>query len=58
MLLTPISTHKNASPRLGKTSVMVEVNVLHTFIDKIKVDIMAGIKSRARKTVNSLSTSV
>ncbi len=58
MLLTPISAHKNASPRLCKTSVAVEVDVLHAFIDKIQVDIMASIKSRARKTVNNLSTSV
>lgn len=58
MLLTPISTCKNASARLCETSVMVSVNILYTFIDEIQVDLMAGIKSRMCKTVNSLGTRV
>lgn len=37
---------------------MVSVNILYTFIDEIQVDLMASIKGRMCKTVNSLGTRV
>jgi hypothetical protein len=58
MLLASIGASKHASPRLCETSIVIGVNVLHTFIDKIQIDFMAGIEGRARETVNSLGTGV
>ncbi|WHZ27576.1 MAG: hypothetical protein OJF51_002373 [Nitrospira sp.] len=58
MLPTPIGTHKNADSRLCESSVVVGVNILYAFINKVQVDLMTGIKSRACKTVNSLGTVV
>lgn len=58
MLLTTIGARKNSRARLGETSVVIGVNVLYAFINEIQVDLMAGIKGRARETVNSLSTGV
>lgn len=43
MLLTAIGTSKNTGPRLCEPSVVLGVDVLHAFIDKIQVDLMAGI---------------
>ena len=58
MLLTPISTGKDAGPRLGETSVAVGMNIFHTFINQIQVDLMAGIKGGLCEPVNRLSTGV
>ena len=58
MLLTPIGTRKNAGTPLCEISVMVGVDIFHAFIDKIQIDLMAGIKGRACKTVNGVGTRV
>ena len=58
MLLTSISTDKNAGPRLCETSIIVGVDILHAFINEIQVDLMAGIKGGACKTMYSPGTRV
>ena len=58
MLLTPIGTGKDAGPRLGEISVAVGVNIFHTFINKIQVDLMTGIKGGVCEPMNRLSTGV
>ena len=58
MLLTPIGTGKHAGSRLRQTTVLVGVNVLHAFIDKIQINLMPGINGRARKAMNGLGTAV
>ena len=58
MLLTPIGTHKNADPRLCETSIVVGVNILHAFINKIQVNFMAGVQGSACETVDGLSAGV
>jgi hypothetical protein len=58
MLLAPVGARKNTGAGLCKTSVVVGVNVFYAFIDKIQIDLMAGIEGRSGKTMNGLSTGV
>ncbi len=58
MLLTPIGTHENADPSLGEASIVIGVDILHAFIDKVEIDLMVGVKGRASEAVNSLSAGV
>lgn len=58
MLLASVGASKNTGPGLCKTSVVVGVNVFYAFIDKVQIDLMAGIEGRSGETMNSLSTGV
>ena len=58
MLLASIGASKHASPRLCEPLIVFGVNVLHTLIDQIQIDFMAGVEGRTRETVNSLGTGV
>lgn len=58
MLLTPIGTRENADPSVCEASIGVGVDIFHTFIDKIQIDLMVGVKGRAGEAVDSLSAGV
>ncbi len=58
MLLTPIRTCENTGPRLCEISVVIGVDILHSFINEVEIDLMPGSKSRACKAVDGLSTGV
>jgi hypothetical protein len=58
MLLASIGAGKHASPRLCEISIGIGVHVLHTFIEEIQIDFMAGVEGRTRETVNGLGTDV
>ena len=58
MLLTTVGTGKHSRSRLELIDGIVAMDVLHAFIYEVQVDFMAGVKRRARETVNSLGTGV
>jgi hypothetical protein len=54
MLLTPIGTGKDAGSCLCESSIVVGMNVLHAFINKVQINLMTCVKSRLCETMNSL----